>query len=94
MSEQDAQRTNVHENRPRRSVKAIALFIGAVILVGAHTLAAGEPGLVGPQLLLDHVFNLALVTVLLALCLGVGLVILTRLSLIPVFSRSSGERAA
>lgn len=66
---------------PQRRRRAIAVTIGAAALAGAHIVASGEPGVIGPLLVLDHLFNLALVSALLALCHGVGLMILRALSL-------------
>ena len=65
--------------RRRGALRAIGLSIGTIVLIGAHLSATGNPELTGPLLVLDHLFNLGLVSVLLALCLGVGLVVLSRL---------------
>ncbi len=80
MSEEGAEPSGADVSWPKKGLKALALLTGTVILVGAHISAAGNPDLAGPLLVLDHLFNLALVTILLGLCLGVGLVLLARLS--------------
>lgn len=83
MSEHNAGPSKDEARPTGKGVRIIVALTGAVVLAGAHALASGEPGLVGPLLVLDHLFNLALVAVLLALCLGLGLVILARLSSTP-----------
>ena len=80
MSEESAELSQADVSWRKKGLKAIALLTGAVILIGAHIWASSTPDLAGPLLVLDHLFNLELVTILLALCLGVGLVVLARLS--------------